>query len=359
MFKTVAYHRAADAIGRSPVDLVSAYRAGNPPTIPGVGKAIARQDPRARRRPATWRTTTGSAPRCRRASSSCCGSRGSGPRPSDSSTRSSGSRPSRISAAPPRADACAASAGCRHGPRRSSSRASPSSTSGSTGCGSTAPRSCSTGLIDGAGPDARRPLDRAGRLVPPPEGVDRRPRPARRDRPAGHAGRGVHHVRAGRLGAQSRRLQGGRPADARAAGRPDGHAARRGRAPTASTSPGSKEHNVRLRGHGPRPRLEPVREGLPADRRRRRAADRRRRPSCGRSRPRPRRTRSSACRSSSPSCARTPARSRRPWPAGSRPWSSSATCAATCTATPTGPTATSRSRSWPRPPEPGATPTRS
>ncbi len=40
VFKTVAYHRAADAIGRSPVDLVSAYRAGDPPTIPGVGKAI-------------------------------------------------------------------------------------------------------------------------------------------------------------------------------------------------------------------------------------------------------------------------------------------------------------------------------
>jgi DNA polymerase (family 10) len=40
VFKTVAYHRAADAIGRSPVDLVSAYRAGDPPRIPGVGKAI-------------------------------------------------------------------------------------------------------------------------------------------------------------------------------------------------------------------------------------------------------------------------------------------------------------------------------
>jgi DNA polymerase (family 10) len=40
VFKTVAYHRAADAIGRSPVDLVSAYRAGNPPRIPGVGAAI-------------------------------------------------------------------------------------------------------------------------------------------------------------------------------------------------------------------------------------------------------------------------------------------------------------------------------
>ncbi|MEX1169337.1 MAG: DNA polymerase/3'-5' exonuclease PolX [Chloroflexota bacterium] len=40
VFKTVAYHRAADAIGRSPVDLGSAYRAGNAPRIPGVGKAI-------------------------------------------------------------------------------------------------------------------------------------------------------------------------------------------------------------------------------------------------------------------------------------------------------------------------------
>ena len=39
-FKTIAYHRAADAIGRSPVDLVAAYRAGKPPKIPGVGQAI-------------------------------------------------------------------------------------------------------------------------------------------------------------------------------------------------------------------------------------------------------------------------------------------------------------------------------
>jgi len=39
-FKTVAYHRAADAIGRSPVDLASAYRSGKPPKIPGVGQAI-------------------------------------------------------------------------------------------------------------------------------------------------------------------------------------------------------------------------------------------------------------------------------------------------------------------------------
>jgi DNA polymerase (family 10) len=40
VFKTVAYHRAADAIGRSPVDLVAAYRSGNAPKVPGVGQAI-------------------------------------------------------------------------------------------------------------------------------------------------------------------------------------------------------------------------------------------------------------------------------------------------------------------------------
>jgi DNA polymerase (family 10) len=39
-FKTVAYHRAADAIGRSPVDLVAAYRVGETPKVPGVGAAI-------------------------------------------------------------------------------------------------------------------------------------------------------------------------------------------------------------------------------------------------------------------------------------------------------------------------------
>jgi DNA polymerase (family X) len=41
VFKTVAYHRAADAIGRSPVEVARAYRDGHPPDIPGVGKAIA------------------------------------------------------------------------------------------------------------------------------------------------------------------------------------------------------------------------------------------------------------------------------------------------------------------------------
>ena len=40
VFKTVAYHRAADAIAHSPVEVARAYRAGTPPRIAGVGKAI-------------------------------------------------------------------------------------------------------------------------------------------------------------------------------------------------------------------------------------------------------------------------------------------------------------------------------
>src|SRR5258705_7636573 len=40
VFRTVAYHRAADTIGRSPIDPVAAYRSGGRPKVPGVGQAI-------------------------------------------------------------------------------------------------------------------------------------------------------------------------------------------------------------------------------------------------------------------------------------------------------------------------------
>jgi DNA polymerase (family 10) len=40
VFKTVAYHRAADAIGRAPFDVAEAYATGDAPKIPGVGQAI-------------------------------------------------------------------------------------------------------------------------------------------------------------------------------------------------------------------------------------------------------------------------------------------------------------------------------
>ena len=41
VFKTVAYHRAADVIGRAPVAVARAYIDGHPPTLAGVGRATA------------------------------------------------------------------------------------------------------------------------------------------------------------------------------------------------------------------------------------------------------------------------------------------------------------------------------
>ena len=40
VFKTVAYHRAADTLDHSPIDVAAAYRQGTPPRIAGVGSAI-------------------------------------------------------------------------------------------------------------------------------------------------------------------------------------------------------------------------------------------------------------------------------------------------------------------------------
>ena len=121
-----------------------------------------------------------------------------------------------------------------------------------------------------------------------------------------------------RAGAGRRAREGRGQAAARAAGGPDGHAARRGRhvprplhrAPPTTTSA--------LRGHRPRPRLEPVREGLRPDRRGRAGRSRATPPTCGPSPTRPPRTPSSTSPSSSPSCARTGARSRPPARAGCR-----------------------------------------
>ena len=48
VFKTVAYHRAADAIGRSPIDLVAAYRSGSEPQDPRRRGGDQRQDEGAR-----------------------------------------------------------------------------------------------------------------------------------------------------------------------------------------------------------------------------------------------------------------------------------------------------------------------
>ena len=137
VFKTVAYHRAADAIGRSPVDLVAAYRAGQAARDPGRRQGHQRQDRRARHdrphgllRPAPRRGPAEPRRAARR-------SRASGPRRSASSTRELGIETvddlRQAAEDGPAPDVCAA---CRPGPRRSSSRASPGSTTGSTGCSS-------------------------------------------------------------------------------------------------------------------------------------------------------------------------------------------------------------------------------
>ena len=219
VFKTVAYHRAADAIGRSPVDVVAAYRSGTPPADPGRRQGHQRQDRGAGHdRPhRLLRAAPGGGPAdARRAA------RDPGPRPEDR---------------PP------AQRGARHRDRRRPAQGR----RGRHGCATLRGMSARTealvlegiarlddrfdrmlprprrrapdALIDGLSGTPGVGLDRARRLVPPAQGVDRRPGPPRRDRPAGRAGRRVHPLRPGRFGHQPGRLQGGRPAAARPAGR--------------------------------------------------------------------------------------------------------------------------------------------
>ena len=45
VFKTVAYHRAADAIAHEPVELARSYRAGNPPRIAESARRSATSSP--------------------------------------------------------------------------------------------------------------------------------------------------------------------------------------------------------------------------------------------------------------------------------------------------------------------------
>ena len=148
VFKTVAYHRAADAIGRSPVDIVSAYRAGTPPQIPGVGKAISDK--------LAELATTGHLAFYERLRAEVPPSLvelapDPGPRAEDGPPAQRGARdrdrrrPSPGGRGGPAARAFAA---CRRGPRRSSSRGSPSSTIGSTGCSSAPAETLIDGLID-------------------------------------------------------------------------------------------------------------------------------------------------------------------------------------------------------------------
>ena len=240
VFKTVAYHRAADAIGRSPVDLVSAYRAGEPPKIPGVGKAISDKilELATTGQMALLRPAPRGGPAQPRRAVADPGPRAA--RPSARSTPSSVSRRSTTCARQPRRAACAACADCRRRPNSSSSRGSPGSSRRRTDAPPPRRGDPADGLIDALTDDARRPVDRARRLVPASPESDRRPRPPRRDGRRPGPDRALHLARCRRPRRQQGRLQGGGPAAARPAGRPDGHATGRRRARTASTSPGPR-----------------------------------------------------------------------------------------------------------------------
>ena len=272
VFKTVAYHRAADAIGRSPVDLVSAYRAGNPPTVPGVGKAISDKirelvttghmavyDRLRAEVPPTLveiLEIPGLGPKTVRQLNTELGIETI----EDLRRAAEEGRLRTVRGMSARTEALVLEGIARLEVRFERMRLDQA-------------EDLSQRVHRRPRRDARGPLAGARRLVPPQEGIDRRPRHPRRDRPADGAHRRVHAVRHGRLGHQQGRLQGGRPDHARPAGGPDGHAAGRGR---DLPDPLHRVEGAQRPppGDGPRPGLEPVGEGLPAHRRGRRAPDR-------------------------------------------------------------------------------------
>ena len=290
VFKTVAYHRAADAIGHHPVEIARAYREGNPPRIPGVGQAISDK--------LAELSQTGHLAFYDRLSAEVpaglvgllARSRESVRRPSGSSTRSIGvdnlddlrkaAEEGRLRTVKGLSDKAEASilAGIASLESRADDRML-------LGDGRSDHRAARRGAVHGS----RRHPDRAGWLVSPAAGDDRRPGPAGRDGRCAGPGRTVRRRCPTSSGSSGRAATRRRSTlHRRSAGRPDDHAARRGRDVPRPL------HRLERSQHPPawnRPgsRLEPVREGLPADRRGRRA--RRSRPSCGRSRPRPRRTR--------------------------------------------------------------------
>ncbi len=184
VFKTVAYHRAADAIARAPFDVAAAYAAGDRAADPGRRQGDRGQDRRARRRPAAWPSTIASARRSRPASSTCSRIPGVGPKTVRLVYEELGIETPRGPAACGRGGPPARAEGaCPRRPSRGSSRGSPSSSPGPRGSSSTGPRRCPTTwsrALDGT-PGVR--ADRPGGLAPATARDDRRPRPARGDRP--------------------------------------------------------------------------------------------------------------------------------------------------------------------------------
>ena len=248
VFKTVAYHRAADAIGRSPIEVARAYREGRPPEIPGVGKAIA---DKLEELATTGRSEYRDKLLAEFPTSLLEMLRLPGLGPEDRPADLHGAR---------RQDARRAQGGRRgqadprhprpHRADRAERSSRASSASNAREGRLLLPQAkvlideISAGLLR----RPRRRADRARGLVPPPEGDDRRPRPPRRD--------GLARSRSSRRSStcrRSRRSSGGartRPrfGSAGAARRSTSCSCARTRRGTYLIHfTGSKEHNVRLR----------------------------------------------------------------------------------------------------------------
>ena len=185
VFKTVAYHRAADAIGAQPGRPRGGLPRRQAAADPGRRQGDQRQDRGARDdrphgllRPAPRR----------------------GPAEPRRAAADPRARPQDRPPAPRRARHRRRSTTCARRPRRAASATSAGMSARTEALvlegiaklddrlRADAPRpgrgARSTALIDALSATPGRPLDRAGRLVPPPQGVDRRPRPPRRDRPS-------------------------------------------------------------------------------------------------------------------------------------------------------------------------------
>ena len=277
MFKTVAYHRAADAIARAPFDVARRVRRRRPSPDPRCRDRDRRQDHRDRdHRP---HGLLRAAPR---------GDPGHPRRPAAHPGRRAEDGAHRLGR--PRG----------HEPRRAKAAAEAGRLRELKGISASTEARILEGIEKLASRPRRLLLHRAQALaddlaaqvaavdggdhggpggLPPAAARDhRRPRPPRRDRPPRRGHRAVHDAGRRRPRAGQGPGQGRGDGDARAAGRPHGHAARRGRlVPRPLHRRGGPQHPAP--GHRARPGLEPVGEGLRPDRRRgQRARGRGRRP---------------------------------------------------------------------------------
>ncbi len=249
VFKTVAYHRAADAIERSPVDLVAAYRDGHAAATPRRRHRPSATRSPSWRRPGTWPSTTGCAAEIPPGLVELLQIPGVGPKTVRQLHQELGIESLddlRAAAETGRLRTIRGLSGkteaqVLEGIARLDDRAR-------RGCCSTGPRSSSTALMTALAARAGRPLDRAGRLVPAPPRVDRRPGPAGRDRRRRASLIDALHDDAGWPTGSSARARTRPPSGCVRGPQVDLMVMPPGEAGTYRIHfTGSKEHNVRLR----------------------------------------------------------------------------------------------------------------